>query len=77
MTDIVDSTVKGLMQARERRLKKEAEAKHEQPVPVALRPSKAEVMPGVRMPVMSDEDYRVLLLTKMRQHIKMRKEENQ
>jgi hypothetical protein len=71
MTDIVDSTIKGLMRARERRLKKEAEAKHEQSVP------KTEVMPSVRMPVMSGEDYRVLLLTKMRQHIKMKREQNQ
>lgn len=71
MTDIVDSTIKGLMQARERRLKKEAEAKHVQPV------AKTEVMPGVRMPVMSDEDYRILLLTQIRQHIKMKKEQNQ
>ena len=69
MTDIVDSTIKGLMQARERRLKKEAETKHEQPVPVAMRPSKAMVM--------SDEDSRLLLLTKIKQHIKMRKEQNQ
>lgn len=71
MTDIVDPTIKGLMQARERRLKKEAEGVREQPV------AKAKVMPRVRMSVMSDEDYRVLLLTQIRQHIKMKKEQNQ
>lgn len=63
----IDSTVKGLMQAREQRLKKEAEGKHEQCV--AKQPTKTMVM--------SDEDCRVLLLTKIKQHIKMRKEQNQ
>ncbi|MBH3346982.1 hypothetical protein [Pseudomonas putida] len=68
MKDIVDCmnadpAVKGLMQAREQRLKKEAEGKHEQPTAKAM--------------VMSDEDSRVLLLTKIKQHIKMRKEQNQ
>ena len=47
----------------EQRLQKEAQTKHEK----SLVETKA--MPAIKMPVMSDEDYRLLLLTKIKQHI--------